>query len=276
MEVSFAAGNAIDGRVGSSWIEGEASAGLGEWIEFSFGEEVPLTRIELYNGNWDSRDFFQRHNRIKSVQVKFSNGSSEKYELADKMERQTIALKAPVRTRSVRFVLKEVYAGTTFNDTSLSEVLFFNDQSGSTVDNIKARATSALAADRDATYIAPNLFDGILDTQWCEGRKDAGVGEMLTLTLPKPTVIKELRILNGVAVTEETYKKNNRVTKFKIDLGPGGVQEAAVADQFGSFVTIPVNASKPAATVKLTVLETAAGSSFNDTCLSEIQVVPGP
>lgn len=271
--VVYTPNQAIDGRLGTFWVEGEAAAGLGEWIEFNFGEEVPLDRIVFYSGNWDSRDFYQRHNRLKSVQVKFSNGSSEKFDLQDKMERQTMALAKPVKTRFVRIVLKEVYPGTTFNDTCLSEIQFFNDQPGQVVHDVKAKASSALPADRDATYLATNLLDGIQDTQWCEGKKDAGVGEMLTLTLSSPTALKELRLLNGVAVTEETYKKNNRVTKLRIDLGGGDVREVPVADTFGSFQSIPLEGAKPTANVKLTVLETAAGTSFNDTCLSELQLI---
>lgn len=275
MGVSYAAQNAIDGRVGTFWVEGEDSAGLGDWIEFQFPEDVTLSRMEIYAGNWDSRDFFVRHNRIKTLQLKFSNGSTEKIELLDKMERQSIKLKAPVKTRSVRVVLKEVYSGSTFNDTCLSEVLFFDEKPGTFVDNVKAKASSALPAEGSSTYFAPNLFDGIVDSQWCEGKKDAGVGESVVLTLPKPMVVKELRLLNGVAVTEETFQKNNRVTKLKVEAG-GAPQEIDVPDKFGEFQSLPISGGKPVTTLKLTITGTAAGSAFNDTCISELQVIAGP
>ena len=219
-----------------------------------------------------SRDFYDRHNRLKSVQVKFSNGSSQKFDLLDKKERQSLNLATPVKTKSVRIVLKEVYPGTTFNDTVLSEVQFFTKDPGAVVDNVKAKASSALPGDSNASFIAPNLFDGLQDTMWCEGKKDAGVGESIQVTLPAVTALKELRVMNGVAVTEETYQKNNRVTKLKLELAPGQVKEVDVADQFGAYQTIPLDGVKTS-TFKLTIQATAAGSSFNDTCLSELQII---
>jgi len=265
---------AADGRLSTPWAEGEASAGLGDWIEFQFGEEVMLSRLELYGGNWDSREFFLRNNRLKSIQVKFSNGSSQKLELADKMERQVLPLTAPVKTRSVRIVLKEVYPGSTFNDTYLADALFFNDIAGGVVAGVKAKAISSLPNDADATYSAGNLLDGLVDTVWCEGKKDAGIGDAITFTLPKSVKVQELRLLNGVGASEETYQKNNRVTKLKVELG-GTVKELAVPDQYGAWQSLPLEGAQ-GSVLKLTVLETAAGSRFNDTCLSELQIVPAP
>lgn len=273
MGVSFSPSFMVDGKVGTFWGEGEASAGLGEWIEFRFEGEVTLSRIELYNGNWYSREYYDRHNRAKLVQVKFSAGTPEKWELTDKLEKQVLVLKAPVKTRSVRLVLKEIFPGNTYNDTYLSEILFFNEEAGGALLNLKPKASSSLPADADASYTADRALDGISDTVWCEGKKDNGVGEAITLTLPAPTALKELRLLPGVPVTADTYAKNGRPTKVKVELDGKTSVEGTLTDTFNTWSAVGLEGAK-ATTVKLTVLEAAQGSAFNDTCIAELQLIP--
>lgn len=270
MGVVFSGANTIDAKVGSAWCEGEAAAGLGEWIEYRFDGEVTLNRIELYNGNWYSREYYDRHNRIKLVQIKYSNGTTERWEVPDKMERQVLTLKAPVKTRSVRFVLKEVFPGNTFNDTYLSEMLFFGPDPGPQLEGIKSKASSNLPPDGGSSYGPEKLTDGLVDTPWCEGKKDAGVGESITFTLPGATALKELRLLNGVAVTADTYQKNGRPTKLKVEVDGKPGTEISLPDTFELWHTIPLDGQK-VSSVKLTVLEATSGTQYNDTCMSEIQ-----
>jgi hypothetical protein len=272
--VSYAGAMVADGKLATQWKEGMPSAGLGEIVEFQFGEEVTLTRFEIYGGSWESREFFGRYNRVKSVQLKFTSGAPVTFDLADKMEGQSFTFAQPVKTRSVKLILKATYPGNTFNDTVISEVRFFDASRGAVVDGVKAKAVTALKADADANYVAQNLFDGMTDTVWCEGRPDNGVGEVLTLTLPQAGDVTALRILNGVAASEETYKKNNRVTRLKVEAG-GVSKELTIADKFGEWETLPLEGIK-GTSLKLTVLDVAKGTSFNDTCVSEIQLVPAP
>lgn len=276
MGISYAPEKTIDGRVSTYWAEGEDSAGLGDWIEFDFGKDVTLTKIVLYSGNWDSREFFKRYNRLKRIQVKFSDRSSLHLDVEDKMERQVLTLPKPVKTRMVRMVLKEVYAGSTFNDTCLADAQFYDDKPSELVGDVKASATSALPPDSAGSYSADKLLDGIEDLIWCEGKKDGpGIGESISMVLPSELAIKELRILNGVAHSEEVYKKNNRVTRIKVALSGGETLEAPVGDQFGEYQTISLDGKKTSE-IKLTILETTAGTKFNDTCMSEIQIISAP
>lgn len=270
MGVVFSASNSMDGKVGTAFCEGEAAAGLGEWIEYKFDGEVTLSRIEMYSGNWYSRDFFERHNRLKVVQVKFSNNTTERWEMPDKMEKQVLTLKAPVKTRSVRFVFKEVYPGTTFNDTYISETMFFDGSAGKVIEGVKAKASSSLPPDGGGTYGPDRLLDGLTDTPWCEGKKDLGVGETIAFTLPVATALKELQILNGVAVTEDTFAKNARPTRIKLELDGKTLKEATLSEGFGVWSTVPLDGAK-GGVLRLTVLEAAAGTSYQDTCMSELK-----
>ncbi len=270
--ISYAPEKAVDSRVSTYWAEGEDSAGLGDWIEFNFGKEVTISRIVFYGGNWDSHEFFRRHNRPKRVQLKFSDRSSQHIEIADKMERQVIALEKPVKTRMVRLVLKEVYPGTTFNVTCIAEVRFQNDLPGQELDDVKASATSALPPDSAGSYGADRLVDGIEDLVWCEGRKKGpGIGETVTLSWSQPVAIEEIAILNGVAYSEETYLKNNRVSRLKVQLGDNPPKEVDVEDRFGAYQAIPMNRAT-GSSLTLTVTGVVRGTKFDDTCISEVRI----
>ncbi len=270
--ITYVPENAIDGRVSTYWAEGEDSAGLGDWIEFSFGKDVTISRIVIYSGNWDSHEFFKRHNRPKRVQVKFSNRTSQYLDIADKMERQVIALAKPVKTRMVRMVLKEVYPGSTFNVTCLAEVQFQNDLPGPFIDGIKAQATSSLPPDSAGSYGPDRLVDGIADLVWCEGRKNgSGIGERITLSWGQAVPIDAIEILNGVSYNEKTYLKNNRVSRITVQLGNNPPQEVDVGDHFGVYQTIPLHGAS-GSSLTLTVTDVVRGTEFDDTCLSEVRI----
>ncbi len=272
--ISFAPEKAVDGRVSTYWAEGEDSAGLGDWIQFNFGKEVTISRVVIYSGNWDSHEFFLRHNRLKRIQLKFSDRSSQHFDLEDKMDRQVITLSKPVKTRMVRLVLKEVYSGSTFNVTCLAEIQFQNDRPGKVLDRVQATATSALPPDSAGSYGADRLVDGVEDLVWCEGKKKGpGIGETITLRWTDPVPLKEIAILNGVAYSEETYLKNNRVSRLRVQVGDTPPREVAIDDRFGVYQTIPLE-GLTGSQLTLTVLDVVRGTRFDDTCISEIRIVP--
>lgn len=274
MGVTFSPSNTIDGKVGTMWAEGEAAAGLGEWIEYKFEDEVELTRIEFYLGNWYSQDYYQRHNRMKRFEIKFSTGEKLLFEAKDKMVKQVVALPKPIKTRSVKFVLKEVYAGTTFNDTYLSEAMFFNDAPAALLLTAKPKASSVLTPATD--YGPDKLTDMLWDTPWCEGDKGDGNGAMFAVDLPKGTALKEVRLLTGVAVSEETYKANGRPTRLKVELDGKTLKEVELQDAYNLLHTIPLEGAS-GSELRFTITGVGAGSKFLDTCVSELQLVlPDP
>jgi len=274
MGVTFGPDKAADGQAYSHWAEGESAGGLGDWIDFKFPKTSVVTRMVIYNGNWDSKDFFLRSNRVKKLRVKGMSGLPEEYELQDTMERQEVVFKKPLRTRSIKLILKDVYPGSTFNDTCISEVQFFNDLPGHAVMIAGAEATSALKSDPDASYGAGRVVDGLRDTVWCEGKEGAGVGEVITLKLGGDVSLETLEFLNGVAASEDTFQKNNRVIRMKLEFGTT-VKEVGIPDIFGQKVQISLGGVK-ASTIRLTILETTPGTHYNDTCISELSVLRAP
>lgn len=123
---TYYAANAIDGKRSTAWIEGVDGPGLGEWIRFDFDREINLHRILIQPGYFKSPQIWAENNRIESLTVYFSNGTSREFTFANRMDSEKVDV-GSVKTRWVRFVIKSVYYGTD-PDTAISEVAFEWDQ----------------------------------------------------------------------------------------------------------------------------------------------------
>jgi hypothetical protein len=123
---TYYAANAIDGKRSTAWIEGVDGPGLGEWIRFDFDREIKLHRILIQPGYFKSPAIWAQNNRLATVTVQFSDGSSRDLNFNDRMDSQKADI-GSIRTRWVKFVIKSVYYGTD-PDTAISEVAFEWDQ----------------------------------------------------------------------------------------------------------------------------------------------------
>lgn len=123
---TYYASNAMDGKRATAWIEGADGAGLGEWIRFDFDREIVLHRILWQPGYFKSPAIWAENNRLSAVTAYFSDGSSRELTFSNRMESQKKDV-GSVRTRWVRFVIKDVYYGSD-PDTAVSEVAFEWDQ----------------------------------------------------------------------------------------------------------------------------------------------------
>lgn len=269
--ISYAPEKTLDKQAGTMWIEGEETAGLGEYVQYDFPATTTISSIEIRPGNFYSKDFWTRHNRVKEVQVKFQTGSPQRFILDDKQEVQVIKLEAPVKTRFVRIILKGVYQGTTFNDTCISEVRFFSPD----VDPLLAPVKTASASSVFPGFPAVDATDGMKDTLWCEQVEGSGLGESLKLELEGESSIKGIRVINGTGAAKAAFARNNRVSKLKIAT-EGGEMSGSVADTFGEAQELLFPAPVKGSTVTVTIEGVTKGLDYDDTCLAEVQVLRAP
>ena len=116
---------AMDGALETSWVEGAAGPGIGEWIQFDFPGTVEVSHINVDVGYDRDDDIFYANNQIKRVILSFSTGEQIEMELADARGMQTIVLARapiPLQTTFVRIAIAEVYPGSRHDDTCLAEV----------------------------------------------------------------------------------------------------------------------------------------------------------
>jgi hypothetical protein len=115
---------AIDGTLVKAWgVHGE---GIGEWIKIVFPSVRTITRVGIVPGYTKSHpkygNLFRLNNRVKGVQLEFSDGSSVQFTFTDDERMQYINLDPPVRSQYVKITIKSIYRGTKWNDTLISEV----------------------------------------------------------------------------------------------------------------------------------------------------------
>lgn len=117
------AGFINDKDINTAWVEGSTGDGIGEWIKLSGAGQQSLSGLKIINGYAKSSNTYTKNNRIKKIQIELSDGSVLVKSLADgNMGYQTVSLDAPIKTDFVKISILEVYRGTQYRDTCLSEI----------------------------------------------------------------------------------------------------------------------------------------------------------
>jgi hypothetical protein len=123
---TYHSASAIDGLLESAWVEGAEGSGPGEWIMLSFPGPIELHSIGLDVGFDRDADIFAKNNRLQKATVIFSTGEQVELEFSDMRGLQRIPLvRAPgpnIETTFVQVVIEDVYPGSQYDDTCLSEI----------------------------------------------------------------------------------------------------------------------------------------------------------
>ncbi len=153
--------NIFDKNANTAWVEDEEhyydyngasqgknydGKGIGEWIKiykltkaiskytkyddnneddigWGYMESFRLSGIKIINGYAKSRDIYFANNRVKKVEVILSDGSSYIFDLEDNnLGFQTLDFGKEIETRQVVIKILDIYEGSKYNDTCISEV----------------------------------------------------------------------------------------------------------------------------------------------------------
>ena len=117
--------NVIDGDESTAWVEGVSNHGIDEWVKVSFKEKVLIKSISIVGAYGADNFRYKINNRIKKIEIIFSGDlpSKVKY-LEDNIDSQEIKLEVPHITKWVKFKILEIYEGTKYKDTPISEIYF--------------------------------------------------------------------------------------------------------------------------------------------------------
>lgn len=115
--------NAADNNKNTAWVEGNAGEGIGEWIKFESDVEQTVNSFSIINGYAKDNDFYKTNNRVAKFLVEYSDGTSEIIDLEDMtLSKQEIKLDNTKKTKYVKFTIMEVYNGSKYDDTCISEI----------------------------------------------------------------------------------------------------------------------------------------------------------
>lgn len=118
--------NVLDGRSNTAWTEGVDGYGIGQSISFYADSSQGVCGIKILNGYCKSEELYYKNSRVKKLKLSFSNGHTYAYELPDVFDKYTVInLNTPEYCTSVTLTILDIYAGTAYDDTCISEILFF-------------------------------------------------------------------------------------------------------------------------------------------------------
>jgi len=258
----------IDGKSGTSWVEGDPGGGLGSWVELDLGGAQNVQKIQVWGGMWYSSEYWARANRPKSLEIKFSDGSVQEFAMTDAQEVQVLSLAKPVSTSTIRLKVKANYNGSTWQDTAISEIQVFDAGADDQVRPVALSASTTTAADGDGNYEAKNVADGLVDTMWCEGNAEGdGTNEWLKLDFGGPKTVSKLNLVNGMGTSLSLFMKANKATAATLTFSDGSTATVEVkATVMPQTIAFP---SKSTSNVTITFTGISKGKEFNDLCISE-------
>lgn len=116
--------NIIDGDSTTAWVEGVSGDGINEWLKVDFKQKMRVKEIKIVSGYAADQYRFDINNRVKKIKILFSDNSSRQILLEDSLNPQLIKIKNPPLIKWVKFEILEVYPGSKFQDTAVSELEF--------------------------------------------------------------------------------------------------------------------------------------------------------
>ena len=134
--VSYAASNIHDFTYRTVWAEGAKGYGIGEYITYTFKEEAPrITNILVANGYVKNQTAWEENSRVKTMDVFINDKPFATLHLKDERSEQRFEFD-PIgigphsgkaregKTWKLRLVITDVYKGTKYDDTVISELYF--------------------------------------------------------------------------------------------------------------------------------------------------------
>lgn len=119
----YSAENVLDGDPSTCWAEGVDGVGIGEKLFISNSSAFSINKITINNGYCKSEKLFNENARPKKLKLTFDNGKSVTISLRDGYEnRLQEAEFTEVTTRNVTIEIMDVYNGSKYDDTCISEI----------------------------------------------------------------------------------------------------------------------------------------------------------
>jgi len=112
----------FDGNRDTAWVEGETDDGLNETVTLHFNSERTLAGFEIINGYDKDQRTWSNNSRVATLEATTSDGKTLEVSLQDVRGSSRVDFNPPVKSSWLELRLKNVYPGTKFKDTAISEL----------------------------------------------------------------------------------------------------------------------------------------------------------
>lgn len=157
-ESKHPAAAAFDGSLGTSWAEGKASAGKGEWIEIAWDKPQPIRSVSIWGGDFRGTEEWEQRNRVAKVKLAYTTSAGEEVrdvEIGDRFARKDVKIDGSAGVKKLRITLTDFHSGQVYDDTHIAEVAFdFPDTRPEVLAALEAWKTEKKYPEAEAAYAA--------------------------------------------------------------------------------------------------------------------------
>ena len=127
---SYKAKFANDLSYKTAWVEGKKDEGIGEYLEYYFKNDSPrITEIIISNGYMKSEETWKNNNRVKKLKLYVNGVPFGILNLKDSRTDQYFSVGTLGHNKNgtdlvLKFEILEVYKGSKYNDTAITEIYF--------------------------------------------------------------------------------------------------------------------------------------------------------
>lgn len=125
---NYKVGNLHDFNHETAWVEGVSGYGVGQWIEYQGVGGNSISTIKILNGYVKNDRAWSQNSRVKRLKVYCDGKPICVFELQNSRSLQSFDVSDldmdHYARKTFRFEILEVYPGTTYQDTVISEIYF--------------------------------------------------------------------------------------------------------------------------------------------------------
>lgn len=128
--IRYPAIRANDNSYKTAWVVNKNDGGIGEYIEYYFRNQSPrVTEIIISNGFVKNESVWRKNNRVKKIKIYINGVPHAVLNLEDSRTDQAFQFNPLGKNKDgsdlvLRFEIIEIYKGTDFNHTAISEIYF--------------------------------------------------------------------------------------------------------------------------------------------------------
>lgn len=130
---------------------------------------------------------------------------------------------------------------------------------------------SSYLPEKNIKHVPDLIMDGDTTTAWVEGVDGNGEGESITFTFGDLYAVSDIKIWNGYQKSEDLYYKNARPAELELEFSDGSTERISLQDTSSGFQKFALE-RHVTSYVKVKIISTYAGSKYEDTVISEIEL----
>src|ERR1700737_4797220 len=98
---------AFDGDPTTAWVTD--TDGVGQSVSVHFKSPATITSVSILNGNGRDLEHYRANNRVRTLRLKWSDGSTQVISVEDKMKMQRFELQHRAATDWIKFEILSIY-----------------------------------------------------------------------------------------------------------------------------------------------------------------------